>query len=58
MLHGLKYAFRFLSRVSSGTVWPLAEVIQHTLPGESKPFFFKLFFGIVWGFFGTQFLLV
>lgn len=50
MLHELKPAFCFLSCVSSGVVWPLAEVIQHTLPGESKPFFLEIFFlALFWG---------
>lgn len=49
-LHALKYAFHFLSCVSSGTVSPLTEVIQHTLPGESKPFFLELF---LWRYFGA-----
>lgn len=39
MLQELKHALCFLSRVSSGVVWPLAAVNQHSLPGENKLFF-------------------
>lgn len=49
-LHGLRYEFHFLSCASSGTGWTLAEGIQKTLPGESKPFSVELgFFAIAGG---------